>query len=430
MSTDLKASVFGASPRTGNMGVNALFASTTAGLIRRIPKLDLTVFDTGLGVRVEQHQVDDHDPLSLRFIGFRTGRRFYRPENFEMMKVAAKVGRLGRLLNPGVRTIMESDVVVDVSGGDSFTDMYPDDRIHNIAGSKEFVLDQCRPLLLLPQTYGPFDESLERASRIVRRSVACFARDERSFENLKSMLGAEFDSDRHRCGVDMAFGLAFRDPGDRLDADIRSWVDDSSTPTIGLNVSGLIGNTPGIDKSRYGFRADYRQTLIRFLSMILAETDANVLLIPHVMSPRGGTESDLQISEWLKSEFAEEFGHRLKITSIHLDQCEVKWVISRMDWFCGTRMHATIAGLSTNVPTATISYSDKAIGVFETCGQGGEVFDPRLLEAEPIAEGLMDSYRRRTEIRTGLSDSLRTVKERAASQMDEIAAIIESLGGR
>jgi polysaccharide pyruvyl transferase WcaK-like protein len=308
--------------------------------------------------------------------------------------------------------------------------MYPDDRIHNIAGSKEFVLDQGRPLLLLPQTYGPFDESLERASRIVRRSVACFARDERSFDNLKSMLGDEFDSDRHRCGVDMAFGLAVRDPGDRLDADIRSWIDDSSTPTIGLNPSGLIGNTPGIDKSRYGFRADYRQTLIRFLSMMLAETDANVLLIPHVMSPRGVAESDLQMCEWLESEFAEEFGHRLKITSNHLDQCEVKWVISRMDWFCGTRMHATIAGLSTNVPTATISYSDKAIGVFETCGQGGEVFDPRMLEVEPIAEGLMDSYRRRKETRTGLSDSLRTVKERAASQMDEIAAIIESLGGR
>ncbi|MCP4070091.1 MAG: hypothetical protein GY741_17595, partial [Phycisphaeraceae bacterium] len=124
------------------------------------------------------------------------------------------------------------------------------------------------------------------------------------------------------------------------------------------------------------------------------------------------------------------FEGRIKISPIHLDQCEVKWVISNMDWFCGTRMHATIAALSTNVPTATIAYSDKAIGVFETCGQGGEVFDPRSLEVDPIVEGLMDSYRRRDEIRAGLTDALRTVKERAGSQMDEIAAIIESLGGR
>ena len=93
-------------------------------------------------------------------------------------------------------------------------------------------------------------------------------------------------------------------------------------------------------------------------------------------------------------------------------------------------MHATIAGLSTNVPTATISYSDKAIGVFETCGQGAEVFDPRALETESIVEGLMDSYRRRDRIRDGLSGAVRTVKERASSQMDEIVAIIEGFGGR
>ncbi|MAB72927.1 MAG: hypothetical protein CMJ54_10525 [Planctomycetaceae bacterium] len=412
------------------MGVSALFASAVSGLSRRLPDLGVTVFDSGLGLRSESHQVDDADPIPLRFVGFRTGRRYYRSENIEFMKIAAKLGGLGKILSSGVREVIESDVILDVSGGDSFTDMYPDDRIDNIAGSKEFVLDEGRPLLLLPQTYGPFDESLDRASRIVRRSAACFARDERSFENLKSMLGAEFDPDRHRCGVDMAFGLAVRDPGDRIAADIRSVLDDSSTPTIGLNLSGLLGNTPGVDKSRYGFRADYRQTLIRLLSKILADTEAHVVLVPHVMSPEGAGESDLQTCRWLRSEFDEEFSSRIKISPTHLDQCEVKWVISRMDWFCGTRMHATIASLSTDVATATISYSDKAIGVFETCGQGEEVFDPRVLEEEAIVEGLMDSYRRRHEISKGLTERIRMVKERAKSQMDEIAAIVTDLGGR
>ncbi|MCP4903545.1 MAG: polysaccharide pyruvyl transferase family protein, partial [bacterium] len=283
----MKISIFGASPDTDNMGVSALFASATAGLNRRIPHLDLTIFDMRLGVRVEQHQVDNDEPLSMRFIGIRTGHRYYRAENLANMKYVAKAGWLGRRFNPGVRAIMESNVVLDVSGGDSFTDMYPDERIELIAGPKEFVLDQGRPLLLLPQTYGPFDESLDRASRIVRRSAACFARDERSFENLKSMLGADFDPDRHRCGVDMAFGLAARDPEDKLDSDIRSWIDDPSSSTVGLNLSGLIGNIPGIDKARYGFKADYRQTLLRFVSRILTETEAKVLLIPHVMTPRG-----------------------------------------------------------------------------------------------------------------------------------------------
>ena len=58
------------------MGVNALFASATAGLVRRLPDLQITVFDTAKGVRSEKAWVDDRDPVLLRFIGFRTGRRF------------------------------------------------------------------------------------------------------------------------------------------------------------------------------------------------------------------------------------------------------------------------------------------------------------------------------------------------------------------
>jgi len=58
------------------MRVNAFFASVTAGLVRRLPDLQLTIFDTAKGVRSEKAWVDDRDPVLLRFIGFRTGRRF------------------------------------------------------------------------------------------------------------------------------------------------------------------------------------------------------------------------------------------------------------------------------------------------------------------------------------------------------------------
>jgi len=427
---DFKASLFGASPRTLNMGVNALFASATAGLVRRLPDLQITVFDTAKGVRYEKARVDDHEPVPLRFIGFRTGRRFYRPENLRFMQFAARAGALGRMFNPGVRAIMESNVVLDVSGGDSFTDMYPDDRIDGIAGCKELVLESGRPLLLLPQTYGPFDESLDRASRIVRESVACYARDERSFENLRSMLGHEFDSDRHKCGVDMAFGLSVRDPQDGLDRDLRDWIGDVGASTIGFNPSGLIGNTPGIDREKYGFRSGYQATVMDFLSRLMKETDARVLLVPHVMSAVGTSESDLEMCQWLKRSLGDDHAGRIRVGPVGLDQCEVKWMISKMDWFCGTRMHATIAGLSTGVPTATISYSDKALGVFESCGQGAEVFDPRVLEGNEIVERLMDSYRRRGETRSSLGNAVREVKAQAVAQMDEIASIVEGLSTR
>ena len=389
----------------------------------------MSVFDTKQGDRVLSYRVDDQHPIELCVIGYRTGRRYYMPENLQAMRAAAKLGLVGRFLNPGVKAISEADVVLDVSGGDSFTDMYPDDRINYMCGSKELVISSGRPLVLLPQTYGPFDKSMDRARKIVRAAYSCYARDERSYETLKSMLGEEFDPDRHKCGVDMAFGLVSRDPGSKLDSSLRSWIEEPDGVTIGFNASGLIGNTPGLDRSKYGFRSDYRSTLEQALRALLGETDARVILVPHVMA-KSGSESDWVLSDWLMKQLEEEFPGRVAISPSELDQCEVKWLISRVNWFCGTRMHSTIASLSSGVPTATISYSDKAVGVFETCGQGNEVFDPRVLDSTEIVEGVIDSFRRRKEIRIDLGSRIVGVKEQAALQMDEIAAMVEDLGTR
>ena len=90
-------------------------------------------------------------------------------------------------------------------------------------------------------------------------------------------------------------------------------------------------------------------------------------------------------------------------------------------------MHATIAGLSSLVPTSTVAYSDKAIGVFESCGQGREVFDPRVLDTNEVVERLQDSFGRRQDLAISLKQHLPRVKEQAAKQMDEVVEIIESL---
>ena len=46
---------------------------------------------------------------------------------------------------------------------------------------------------------------------------------------------------------------------------------------------------------------------------------------------------------------------------------EIKHEIARMDWFVGTRMHATIAALSTGVPAGEVAHSPKFRGISERC---------------------------------------------------------------
>lgn len=413
------------------MGVRALFASAVSGVHRRLPESKMIVFHSHLGRFEKAVAVDGGEPVQIQFEGYRTGRRYYRCENLRNLQVCSRLGGFGRRLNTSLAAINQSSAVLDVSGGDSFTDMYPDERINSICGLKELAIAVGTPLILLPQTYGPFNKSRERAAKIVRAASFCWARDERSFENLKGLLGEEFDESRHLCGVDMAFGLEARRPSPgKLGDDINHVLENRSHATIGLNVSGLIWEMTQTNlESKYGFKANYRECLSKFVDWSLTETDATLVLVPHVM---GGpepawAESDLSGCVQIREGLSEAHKERVVIAPVTLDQSEVKWLISQTDWFCGTRMHATIAGLSSGVPTATVAYSDKALGVFESCGQGKEVFDPRKLDLDSVVGGMIDSFRRREEIRPGLQERVADVKNMADSQMDSITKAITGL---
>jgi colanic acid/amylovoran biosynthesis protein len=101
---------------------------------------------------------------------------------------------------------------------------------------------------------------------------------------------------------------------------------------------------------------------------------------------------------------------------------ELKWVLARLDWFAGARMHATIGAFSSGVPTLGLGYSDKAYGVFAECGIGDDVADLRRHDARGIAERAMASFRDRQARRADLSRRVTGLRARATMEMDLIAA--------
>lgn len=330
-----------------------------------------------------------------------------------------------------LRRISEADAVLDVSGGDSFSDIYGMRRFQTVALPKLMTLNQRRPLILLPQTYGPFAAGGARrtAQRIVRGAAQCWARDEHSFGVLRDLLGDAFDPGRHRCGVDMAFGLRPLEAGGKIPEELHKMLGaEGDGPLVGFNVSGLIYHNPAGARERYRFRAEYGAVVTAFLERVLG-AGARVVLVPHVLTPAGHYESDPGACDAVFGALAERWAGRVAVSPPTLDQSEVKWLIARCDWFCGTRMHSTIAGLSSGVPTATIAYSDKAKGVFESCGQGGHVVDPRVLETEEVVERLWASFEGREAARVSLGEHLPGVLAKAEGQMDAIAEQILSGAG-
>lgn len=399
----------GAAPDTGNHGVTALCHSAVLGLQERGIE-NFTIFDhgAGLGPAGDQEVVGKARTEGL---AFRAGKRVYQEANMHHVRLRQLMGLGSSALN----AMHAANAVLDVSGGDSFTDLYGSARFDQVVLPKLMALDADVPLILLPQTYGPFRSARSRriAKHILKNCTLAFARDINSLDQIKSLLGADYDEQKFRLGVDMAFGLpAVNQPGD-----IR-------TEVAGINVSGLLWNNPEEARGRFNLKADYRASLVKLCRYILNTSDLDILLVPHV-TPSGGRESDLVASHALQEMLPNSIQARVKIETEAQTPAALKGVIANTSWFAGARMHATIAALSSAVPVANMAYSRKALGVFGCCGAASHVYDMRELNTADLTQNLIEDFESRRQHKKLLRSQLPFVLRRWGYQMDAISAAVK-----
>lgn len=414
----LRVGIFGAPLDTGNLGVSALGLATIEGLARAAPGIECLLFDHGRGDR----PLDCGPRARVTRVGCFYSRRFYRRESLPTALLLARWGAWR--FHPLLRRLVDLDALLDISGGDSFTDLYGDWRFRAVTAPKELALALRLPLVLLPQTYGPFStrETARRAGGLLAAARRVWARDPHSLGVVRRLLGETFDPARHRESVDVAFGLPARAP--RQGSEIVERIARGAGPLLGLNVSGLLFHREREAQAQYGLAVPYRALAEGLLRRLLAESDARVLLIPHVVSPCTPEEDDEAACRALCAGLPAELSARVAVAPALTDPREVKWLIGRCDWFCGTRMHACIAALSQRVPTLGIAYSDKTAGVFDTAEMGGHVVDARKVDLEDLALRASESLAQRSETAALLAASVPRLLERWEAQF---RALVEDL---
>ncbi len=118
--------------------------------------------------------------------------------------------------------------------------------------------------------------------------------------------------------------------------------------TLGFNFSPLI----------FGRNPQSKEAAFQLVEHILATTDFNIALVPHVTIAISNDEETLK-------EFLEKYRetNRVFLLPNHLNATEYKGYIARMRVFIGARTHATIAAYSTGVPTMVLGYSVKSKGI-------------------------------------------------------------------
>jgi polysaccharide pyruvyl transferase WcaK-like protein len=244
--------------------------------------------------------------------------------------------------------ISKLNFVFDFTGGDSFTDIYGEQRFYSRTKLKKAIIDHDVPLILGSQTIGPFscNNVTDYASKVIKDCLEVFTRDEMSYDYVKKITGR-----KAVLTTDVAFSLPY----------VKSTKVDTNGKTIGLNVSGLLWNGGYTKDNQFGLKVDYQEYSRKLVSYLLNK-GYEVHLIPHAFK-RDLTDVDNDLVAILK--LHEEYPNT--IVSPYFDSCiEAKSYIAKMDIFLGARMHSTIGAFSAGVPVIPFSYSRKFEGLFQS----------------------------------------------------------------
>jgi polysaccharide pyruvyl transferase WcaK-like protein len=281
------------------------------------------------------------------------------------------------------RAVQDSDLVIDIGGGDSFADIYGPRRLTQMLLMKYLTHLARRPLVLAPQTFGPFRHRLSTflARHTIRRCAITATRDSLSTTCLRDMgiPGEVIEAS------DVALRLPYDPPAPRPeDGPVR----------IGINVSGLLMNGGYTGNNMFGLEMDYPQLMRDILERFADHPEpCEIHLVPHVITwAGGGVEDDHAASLKLQEEFP-----AVAVAPAFTSPSEAKSYIAGMDFFMGARMHACIAAFSSGVPVVPMAYSRKFAGLFGSLGYE-ETVDCTSQSAEDILTRIFDAYERRAEL--------------------------------
>lgn len=249
------------------------------------------------------------------------------------------------------KLVASCDIVVDIGAGDSFSDIYGSRRFVAMSLVRLSVLLRKKPLVLAPQTIGPFSKPINRwlAQFIMKKCSRVFARDGLSANVLREAGGGERSSE----ALDVAFRLPFS-PGAKSQTT-------SSQTKVGLNISALLYNGGYDGGNQFGLSVDYPALSRRLLKSLTQDPRFEVHLVPHVLSAAFRVEDDYLLASSLKEEFPS-----VVLPEPFKDPVQAKSYISGLDLLIGSRMHATIAAFSSGVPVLPLAYSRKFKGLFDS----------------------------------------------------------------
>ena len=238
-------------------------------------------------------------------------------------------------------------------GGDGFSDIYGARDFKNRMNQTWILRKVGVPLLMLPQTIGPFKKKrfYRIAESIMRYAKEIYVRDDMFVSEFKKL------NLNYTLIPDLS---SFMIP--------EPWNIEIKQNAIGLNVSGLAySNTFNGLEGQF----DVYPELVERIINHFRQKGCTIYLIPHSYNyNKPIADDDMQACRETYNRLSDK--SNVILIDKDLISPQIKYVISQMTFFIGARMHANFAAIYTGVPVFGMAYSYKFEGAFDANGLNGK----------------------------------------------------------
>lgn len=310
------------------------------------------------------------------------------------------------------------DLFIDLSG-ESLTDYYG--QVSLLKCLYPLALGRLlkRKVVVYGQSIGPFDRTIGRmiARFVLNRVSLIIARDEYSMEFLKKYKITKAPVYRT---TDPAFILK---PASKKRTEeilqIEGFKRTEASIVIGVAASRgsfrrSVSGSGNIDETYQHFVG----TLAQSLDALIERLNADILLIPHVISVRqDDRDVGRKIYQLLKNR------DRVKLIEGEYTTEELKGIIGECNLFIGSRMHANIAALSSHVPTIAIAYSHKMLSLMEGIGLTDYVCNIETITVADLTGKALNAWQNKTTF----IDQLRVKMDEMKRKTEVSAKLVSNL---
>lgn len=245
------------------------------------------------------------------------------------------------IITPFGRDVKAMKYTAAICGGDGFSDIYVETTMKNhlywILLSKQLN----KPYIFLPQTIGPFhkDSNYKFAESLLKTANKVYVRDSAFIPDLQKM----------EVPFVLCDDLSYYMESDPVDIEILPHA-------LGINISGLCYYNAFHNLA--GKFENYKLLLLKIVEYY-QQRNTTIYLIPHsynFFEPENNAD-DLEATKDFYNCLVNK--DNVWVIDADLKSPQIKYLISRMSFFIGSRMHSCFAAIYTGTPIFGLGYSYK-----------------------------------------------------------------------